>query len=122
MLAGRRRIVLQQPELAAFYAPGPETDAAALADRGQRRGAVAVAIHDGRSALRQEALEQPRLGREVVVHRGVVVEMLMRQVGEAGGGETDAVEAMLIETMARRLDRKVRDALARQGRQVRVKL
>src|SRR5260370_36318873 len=120
MLAGRRRIVLQQPELAAFCAPGPETDAAALADRGQRRGAVAVAIHDGRTALRQEAFEQPRPGRGVVVHRGVVVEMLVRQGGEAGGRETDAVEAMLIDTMARRLDRQARDALARQRRPRRV--
>ena len=85
-------------------------------------GAVAVGIHDGGAALRQQALEQPRLGREVGVHRGVIVEMLVRQVGEAGGGELQAVEAMLVETVARRLDRKMRDALARQGREILVEL
>ena len=42
-------------------------------------------------ASSRQHLEQPTLGREVVVHARVEVEMVARQVREDAGGEPDAV-------------------------------
>ena len=115
MLPGRRRLAFQQPHLAALRAVGPEAHAASPADRRQGLDAVAVGVHDRRAARRQQFLEQPRLGREIVVHGSVIVEMLVGQVGKAGGREAKAIEAVLIQPVARRLDRKMGNALARQS-------
>ena len=46
----------------------------------------------------------------------MIVEMIARQIGEGGGGDPHAVEPVLIETVRRRLQRQMRDALARQLR------
>ena len=48
--------------------------------------------------------------------------MVVRQVGEGGGREAHAVEPVLVEAVARRLDRQMVDALARQRRQSGVEL
>ena len=59
MLAARRRLVAQQPQLAALGAVGPEAHAAARADFAELRRAVAVGVHDGRAAWPAAA---PRTG------------------------------------------------------------
>ena len=67
-------------------------------------------------------LEQPRLGGEIGVHRGVIVEMLVREIGEGRRRELQAVETMLVEAVARRLDGEMRHALARQRREIGMEL
>ena len=52
------------------------------------------------------------------VHVAVIVEMIAGQVGEGRGREGDAVEAVLREAVARRLDRDVLDAGPGQFRQI----
>ena len=111
----------QQPELAA-----PARRRTRNGRRGARRSRRAraadrVGVQHRGAARRQQAVEQPRLGREVDVHGAVVVEMVLGQVGEAGRGESHAVEPALVEAVARGLHRQMVDALARQGRQILVK-
>ena len=48
--------------------------------------------------------------------------MLVRQIGEAGGRQTQAVQAMLIQPMARCFDGGMRHALPRQGGEVLMQL
>ena len=122
LLASGRRSVAQQAELATIGTVGPEAHAAPAADLGKRRRALAVGIGDGDAAGRQQLLEQARLGGKVGVHRGVIVEMLVRQVGEGRRRELEAIEPMLVEAMARRLDGKMGNALACQGREIGMEL
>ena len=49
------------------------------------------------------ALEKNLFGAEIFVHGVVVVEMVAREVGEGGGAEAHAVDALLIERVARDL-------------------
>ena len=48
-------------------------------------------------------LEQARLGGEVVLHVGMEVEVILGQVGEAGGGEADAGDTLELERVRRHL-------------------
>ena len=48
--------------------------------------------------------------------------MLVREVGEGRRRELQAVETMLVEAVARRLDREMRHALARQRREIGMEL
>ncbi len=48
--------------------------------------------------------------------------MLVREVGEGRRRELQAVETMLVEAVARRLDGEMRHALARQHREVGMEL
>ena len=49
--------------------------------------------------------EELHLGLEVLLHRAVVVEMVLREVGEDGGGKRQAMSAMLIERVRRNFHR-----------------
>ena len=92
------------PCTAAAAAKAPKSDASAFS----------TAVR----AARQQRFEQPELGAAVGVHVGVVVEVVLRQVGEAGGRQRQSVETALVEAVRRGLQRQVGDAAARQqGRQ-----
>ena len=84
-------------------------------DHTRRDGAVGV--DHGRRAFGQQIAEQPQLGGEVILFRRVVIHVVARQVGEAGGGEPDAVEALLVEPVRGGLHRQMGDAVRRQPRQ-----
>jgi len=118
MLPGCRRHDAFEAEFAALRAIGPEADRATAADRRQQTGAIGIGVHHRRALPRQQYVEQARLGREIDVHRRVIVEMLVRQVGEGCRRQFQAVETMLVETMAGGLDRQMRDATVRQRRQI----
>ena len=61
--------------------------------------------------------KQTELGREVGCEIGVIVEMVAGDVGESDRRDVDAVETILIETVARRLQRQMVDAVFRHLRQ-----
>ena len=64
----------------------------------------------------QRAGEEPRLGREVVLDRAVVVEVVAAQIGEGGGPEPASVHPVLGQAVRRDLDRgRVRAAVGRLG-------
>jgi hypothetical protein len=109
MLACRHRRVAEQAELATLDAVAPAPHLATTANLDNRLGSIAVGVDDGRSPDGQQLVEQARLGREIGVHRRMIIEMLVRQIGEGGGGQAQTVEAMLVETVARRLDREMVD-------------
>ena len=73
---------------------------------------LVVDIDDRGAARFDEDLEQPQLGGEVGLEAQVIVQVIARDVGESAGGNVQAVEAVLIEPMRGRLDRKMGDLIA----------
>ena len=72
----------------------PERDRRQAGGR-QASAVFVIEVHDG--AIAHRRCEQPRLGEEVLLHRRVVVEMILREVGEHRHRVPDAVDAVLIE-------------------------
>ena len=70
-----------------------------------------VEVDDGGAVAGEDALEEGELGLEVGLEVGVVVEVVAAEVGEARGREVHAVEAALVEAVARRFHGGVGDAL-----------
>ena len=73
---------------------------------------LVVDIDDRGAARFDEDREEPQLGGEVGLEAQVIVQMIARDVGESAGGNAQAVEAVLIEPMRGRLDRKMGDLIA----------
>ena len=73
---------------------------------------LAVGIDDGRLSRSQEVLEEAHLGREVMLGRRMVVEVIARQVGEGCARELHAIEPVLVEPMRRSLERQMADGAA----------
>jgi hypothetical protein len=70
-----------------------------------RRKPAAVGVVDVDHAQLWIACEQASLGLEVVLHRGVEVEVVLGQVGEQRGGEVGALDSLLGERVGGDLDR-----------------
>src|SRR5450756_2570810 len=71
-----------------------------------------VAGIDDSHAIRFEPLiEESRLGLEVGLHRRVVVEMILGEIGKTRCVKSDAGHALLIECVARSLHRKMSNAV-----------
>ena len=88
-----------------------------------RRGAAGnlarlwrIGIDDRRRAGRQQFLEQPHLGGEIILEAGMIVEMVAADVGKGPGRQPQAVEAALRQAMARCLDRQMIHMIVRQRR------
>ena len=71
---------------------------------------VAVGVDDRGRAVRQKLAEEAQLGGEIVLDRRVIVHVVAGQIGEGAGGETNAVEPLLVEAVRRGLHREMRDA------------
>jgi hypothetical protein len=113
---------LAQHQVAAAPAVGHDAQAARPRNLFQFQVGRVVGIeHGGAFALHQLG-EEAALGVEIAVHLAVVVEMVARQVGECGGGDAHAVEAKLIEAVARGFHRQALDAVLGQRRQAGVQL
>ena len=69
-----------------------------------------IGVDDGDAALAHKFREQPQLGGEVVGKVGVIVEMVAGEIGEAGRGDRDTVETVLIEAVAGGFERQMVDA------------
>ena len=72
----------------------------------------------GRAAIAHDFVEQAHLGVEIAVHVAMIIEMIARQVGEGAGRNRQPLGAILVEAMARRLERGMGDALALEARHV----
>jgi hypothetical protein len=75
---------------------------------------LVVGVDHRAAAVGHQRLEQPQLRREIGLDRRMVVEMIAAEIGEGAGRDPDAVEPVLVEPVRGRLDREMRDALARQ--------
>ncbi len=83
---------------------------ARLGERHHLLASLAVHVDHGSSPLRQQLCEQAELLVEIGLEARVVVEMVARDVGEGAGGKPHAVDAALLEPMARRFERKMGNA------------
>ena len=68
-----------------------------------------IGIDDGRIARREQRTEQAQLGREIMIQRRMVIEVIARQVGEGAGHQPDMIEPMLGEAMRRGFQRHMGD-------------
>ncbi len=113
-LALRHRRALDQPQPLPFVADRQNGPARGDGGRGEGREGVAVGVQHGGAGARQQGLEQPQLGRAVAAHGAVIVQVVLGEVGEAGGRQAHAVQAPLVDAVRRGLDRQVGDALGGQ--------
>ena len=78
-----------------------------------------VRIDDSRRIAREQRVEEPQLRRRIGFGRGVIVEMVAAEIGEASRVEAHAVEAALVDAVGGRLHGKARDAIVRpDGREL----
>ncbi len=96
--------------------------AAIAGDGGDAGGIGAVGVDHRRRALGQELGEQPHLGGEIVLDHRMVVHVIAAEIGEGRRLQAHAVEAMLVEPVARRLQRGMGDAVEDEVVQRRMQL
>ena len=94
----------------ALRADGDDFKPAPPGGRDHARGDGAVGVDDGRRAIGQKVVEQPELGLEVILDRGVIVHVVAGEICERARGEAHAVEPLLVETVRGGLDREASDA------------
>ena len=100
---------LQRQEVA-MAADGEHIEAGGLRRVDRRLRPVVVGEDDGRRALRQQRVEEAQLGAKIVLDRRMIVHVVAAEIGEAAGGEPDAVEPALVEAVAGGFHRGVGDA------------
>ncbi len=79
---------------------------------------IRVGIHHRDAALFHQLAEQPQLRGEVIFETRVIIEMVARDVGEAGGGNLHPIQSILIQAMARGFEREMIDAFILQPREL----
>ncbi|KFL48788.1 hypothetical protein IL54_4410 [Sphingobium sp. ba1] len=77
-----------------------------------------IGPHHRRAIGRDHFIEQPHLGVEIAVHIAMIVEMVARQIGEGARDDRQSFSPILVQPMARRLERGMADALSAQTRHV----
>ena len=112
-VAGNRR----EPQVAAVTPGADDPDAAPPSDLGHGLRSIVIGVDHGDAVGRQEGVEQPQLGVEIVVDRRVIVEMIAAEIGERRSLDRDAVEPALIEAVRGRLERQVGHAFLGQCRE-----
>ena len=74
---------------------------------------VVIGGDDRRAAIDDQIREQPQLGSEIMLDSRMIIHVVTRQVRKGARTHPHSVEAMLVETMRRRLERQMGHALAR---------
>ncbi len=112
----------EEPQALARASDRDEREPARLRFGGDRLAALAVDIDHCAGARRQQVTEQAELLREIPLEALVIVQMVARDVGEGASGEFDAVDAALLQAVARSLDRKMGDAVLGESGKDRMQL
>ena len=105
-----RRIIALAPDPQigpSLMADGQRPDPARGAQIGHRRPTRTIQVDDRRPIFRQQAAEQPRLGLGIGLHRVVIIQMILRQVGEPRRAQAHTVHPALIQPMGRGLHRRM---------------
>ena len=100
LLAEAFALNLDDAKRLAFPPNGEQVEPARLATCRSLCAMVAIDIDDRRRTRLQQVFEQPHLGIEIVLDRRVIVEMVVREIGESTGGNPQPVEPVLVEAMA----------------------
>ena len=111
-----------EPQALAGPPDGDEFKPACFRFGGDGLAALAVDINDSPGARRQQFTEQAELLREIIVEARVIVQMVARDIGEGAGGKCDAVDAALLQAVARGLEGKMGDAVLGESGKDRMKL
>ncbi len=61
--------------------------------------------------MRQKLGEETKLLREIILEARVIIQMIARDIGEGAGGERHAVDAALLQAVARGFEREMGDAV-----------
>ena len=133
--SGRRTSASPEPARQPEPAPGAvedhssaRTSASGIQAEGDPPATRRQRAQAGSSALtisnpdQAEQRAQPHLGGEIVLHRAVIVEMLVGQVGEDARGEGEPVEPALVEAVRGGLHRHVGHAPRRKRGQGRLQV
>src|SRR5687767_7641104 len=107
----RNSLVYDKVRVVARFSVADNTGSPGLHERGDSPAAFIPDVNDS-NAIRLEAfLEESHFGPEVFLHGGVVIEMVLREVGETRGIERHAGQALLVEGVAGSLHGQMRDAM-----------
>ena len=109
LLAERARLPRHQTDRVAALAHREQFEAAAGGARDHLVGPRIVGPHHRRRAIPRNVVEQPHLGREIIVHVGVVIEVIAAEIGEGHGFERHPLGAILVEAVRRRFVGDVAD-------------
>ena len=109
-------------EVAAVHAIGDQL-CLLLAQLDEPLPVLIVKVDDGGSRrLRARSLEENRLGREIIFHRAVIVEMIASQIGEHGYIEWNSKGPLLLQRVRRNLHHRFRTTGCNRAREELVQL
>ena len=100
-LAERRRLTRHQPQRFTSSADRQQADTARRSGCDYpRRPFPVISPHHNRAISIDDFGEQPQLGGEIGLHCAVIIEMIARQIGEAGSSDRQTFGTILVEPMA----------------------
>src|SRR5262249_36778260 len=105
---------VNQPDAVTAAADGEHLELARLGGGEHLDRAIVLDTDPRGAAGRHQRGEQTQLRGEVGCRRAVIVEMVARDIGEAGDGDAQAVETALVEAVGRGFDSKMSNAVARE--------
>ncbi len=106
-LAVRQQFAAVQAQALAGLAHRKDRLACLNRGRGEGPKGVRVGIEHGGPAPGQQGLEQPQLGRLVAGHVPVIVQMILGQVQEPRGLQSDPIQPTLVDPVGRGFQRQV---------------
>ena len=98
----------------AFRSVGEHGQAAAVAEIPEAFALRRVRVQDSNAVRWQQLCEEPCFGGQIARHRVVVVEVILTEIRKEGGARRDAVQAELVESMARSFEDEVVDTVLSQ--------
>ena len=104
----------EEPDVRAAGAEGEHPLPPRPTARSESRHALVAGVEHGGPIRRHDPLEEAGLGGEVGVGVGVIVHVVAGDVGERRRSDADAIQPVLREPMAGRLQRQVLDAVFRE--------
>ncbi len=121
-LAFRRGFLGHEAQVAVADPVGQDREAAPRAEGAKLLEGTQVGVQHRRAVRSQKVGEQAPLCGPVGGHVAVIVQMVARQVGEGRRRDPHAVQAILVEAVARGLQDQVADAVLGEARQAAVQL
>ena len=101
------RLAAGQPEVPPLDAEGDQVGPSQDSGGGEGREGRGIGIEDRRGAPGEKRVKQPQLGRLVAGHVTMIVQVVLGQVEEGGGGEANAIEAALVDPVRGGLEGEV---------------
>ena len=104
---------IDKPDAFAFASDRDDSQLADARGIDHRLRMFVIGGDDRRAAIDDQIREKPQLRCEIVLDSRMIIHVVTRQIGESTRADAHPVEAVLVETMRRRLERQMGHALAR---------